>query len=263
MNRFCLVSAVALLGMSCAHQSLNVAALDTIQKPAFVGRILKSAGPKATVFTDDASFREGLKKLEPDEGNRRLANWLTKGLPPYELSDGLRARTLLRLERNAPFRNAADPSMVSRTLGIFLTQDEADSKPNYQALAELNVDSVVEVVIEEYGVRSAQGKIRFWVKGYGRMFRLQSGSVLWKRSFHAEEEESSLPVTDPFVMAKEPALFRSRIHWILDAVAQKFAEDLSGGQKTVVAAPRQEAKQESSPVALPPASQPVADEDPL
>jgi len=262
MNRFCLVSAVALLGMGCAHKSLNVAALDTVQKPAFVGHILKNAGPKVTVFTDDPSFREGLKRLEPAEGNRRLANWLLKGLPQQELSDGLRSRTLLRLEHEAPFRNAADPSKVARALGIFLTQEDADMKPNYQALAELNVDSVVEVVIEEYGVRSAQGKIRFWMKGYGRMFRLQGGSVLWKRSFHAEEEESSLPVTDPFVMAKDPSLFRNRTHWILDTVAQRFAEDLSRGKRPAVAAP----KQETSPAVLPSAKQKqpvVTEEDPL
>ena len=247
--------------MGCAHKSLNVAALDTVQRPAFVGRIVKDAGPKATVFTDDASFREGLKRLTPAEGNRRLANWLRQGLPPQELSDGLRSRTMLRLEHRMPFRNAAEPSRVARALGIFLIQDEADSKPNYKALSELDVDSVVEVVIEEYGVRSAGGKLRFWVKGHGRMFRLHSGSVLWKRSFHAEEAESSLPVTDPFVMAKDPSMFRNRIHWILDTIAQKFAEDLSPGHKATVVAP----KQESSPAVAPPASRRpmVDDEDPL
>jgi len=260
MRHFCLVSAVALLGMGCAHKSLNVAALDTLQRPAFVGRMHKDAGPKATVFTDDASFQEGLKRLTPAEGNRRLANWLSQGLPPQELSDGLRARTLLRVEHRAPFRNAAEPSRVARALGIFLTQDETGSKPNYQALADLNVDSVVEVVIEEYGVRSANGKLRFWVKGHGRMFRLQGGSVLWKRSFHAEEEESTLPVTDPFMMAKDPSMFRNRIHWMLDTIAQKFAEDLLPGQWATVDAPKQEPSQ-----ALPPASrrQPMNDEDPL
>jgi hypothetical protein len=259
MKRLCLVSAVALLGMGCAHKSLDAAALDTIQRPAFVGRILKDAGPKATVFTDDPSFREGLKRLEPAEGNRRLANWVRQGLPQQELSDGLRSRTLLRLEHSAPFRNAANPSRVARALGIFLTQDETSLKPNYQALEELNVDSVVEVVIEEYGVRSADGKLRFWVKGNGRMFRLKGESVLWKRSFYAEEEASTLPVTDPFVMAKDPSMFRNRLHWILDTVAQKFAEDLLPGQRPMVA-PRQE----TSPVVLPPASwRPADDEDPL
>ena len=265
MKRFCLVGAVALLAMGCAHKSLSVSALDSIQRPAFVGRILKDAGPKATVFTDDASFKEGLKRLTPAEGNRRLANWLSQGLPPQELSDGLRSRTMSRLEHSAPYRFAADPSRVARALGIFLTQDETGAKPNYQALAELDVDSVVEVVIEEYGVRSANGKLRFWVKGNGRMFRLKGGSVLWKQSFHAEEEETGLPVTDPFIMAKDPSMFRNRIHWILDTVAQKFAEELLPGQRALLSAPRQE----SSPVVLPPAHTPPAsrrlvdEDDPL
>ncbi|MCL2179030.1 MAG: hypothetical protein FWC28_02950 [Proteobacteria bacterium] len=263
MNRFCLVVAVALLGMGCAHKSLDVATLSTIQKPAFVGRILKDAGPKATVFTDDNSFREGLKKLEPAEGNRRMAARMLKGLPHYELSDGLRARTMLRLGTTTPFQNAADPSQVARTLGIFLTQDEADSEPNYQALSQLNVDSIIEFVIEEYGIRSAQGKLRFWVSGHGRMFRLQGGGTLWKRSFYAEEEASTLPTIDPFVMAKDSSLYRNRIHWVLDTVAQKFAEDLSPGKRMVVAAPAQEAP---APVVLPPANAPKPtsiDEDPL
>jgi len=244
--------------MSCAHKSLNVAELDTLQKPAFVGRILKDAGPKATVFTDDASFREGLRKLTPAEGNRRLANWLRQGLPPQELSDGLRSRTMLHLEHRAPFRHAAEPSRVARALGIFLVQDEADAKPNYQVLTELNVDSVVEVVIEGYGIRSAQGKIRFWVKGHGRMFRLKGGKVLWKRSFYAEEEASSLPATNPFAMAKDPSMFRNRIHWMLDTIAQRFAEDLSPGHRARVDAPRREV----SP-SLPPTFRMVDDEDPL
>ncbi|MCL2625237.1 MAG: hypothetical protein FWD46_00255 [Cystobacterineae bacterium] len=263
MKHFCLVAAVALLGMGCAHKSLDVAALNTVQKPAFVGRILKNAGPKATVFTDDNSFREGLKKLAPAEGNRRMAARMLKGLPHYELSDGLRARTMLHLGEVAPFRDAADPSQVARALGIFLTQDEADAEPNYPTLASLNVDSVVELVIEEYGIRSAQGKLRFWVSGHGRMFRLQGGSVLWKRSFYAEEEASSLPVLDPFVMAKDSTLYRTRIHWVLDTVAQKLAEDLSPGQKAAVLAPTQETP---SPVVLPPANKPkqvMVEEDPL
>ncbi|MCL2012631.1 MAG: hypothetical protein FWG75_07600 [Cystobacterineae bacterium] len=268
MKRFCLFSAVALLGASCAHKSLDAAALESIQKPAFVGRISKNAGPKATVFTDDNTFREGLKRLEPAEGNRRMAARMLRGLPHYELSDGLRARTMLRLEQVAPFKDAAEPSKVARSLGIFLMQDEADVEPDYKRLLAMDVDSIVEMVIEEYGIRSAQGKVRFWVRGYGRMFRLKNGSLLWKRSFHAEEEESSLPVVDPFVLAREPSLYRNRIHWVLDTVAQKLSEDflrgqfsrgqLSMEQGTTLVAPQQEA----SPVVLPPASQTPARQAP-
>src|SRR5437660_1727964 len=90
---------VLLLAASCAPHHLSGASLQRISRPAFVSRIVEGAGPRSSVFRDDATYRAKLGKIDSKEGDRRLAAKLAHGMTRFELSERLRVSTQARLPR--------------------------------------------------------------------------------------------------------------------------------------------------------------------
>ncbi|KFE70042.1 hypothetical protein DB31_5084 [Hyalangium minutum] len=218
---------VLVLLSGCATSRLSGAELDRVVQPAFISRIEIEAGPKSLVFREDDAYGDKLKKLEPKEADRRLQAKLMKAVTRFEISERLRVGTIQQLPQERPWTNTVDPARVASALESFLVEEVPANAPDYDLLLPLGVDTVVEFVIQDYGMRSDNGHAGAYVKGYGRMFRLAGRSEMWRRSFSVDQIEAGEPHLDPLKVGKDPDLFRQAITSLLDVVAEQFAKDLS------------------------------------
>ena len=234
MARALVVAVGALWFSACAHVELTQRALDSVSKPAIVSRLAQPK-PVSTVFRQDSTYNEALgqKSISPAEGDRRLAEKLTRGsteggpsMSRFELTDTLRAQTLAFLPRGIPWTDAVSAADVARVLETLLVEDASAKEPDYEQLAQLGADSVVELIIEEYGMHSEKGRAGIYVVGTARLMRLD-GAVLYQRKFISDEVKAGLETLNPFAVAKNPPVFRDRMKTVLTAIAEKIAEDLT------------------------------------
>ncbi|MFZ5471799.1 MAG: hypothetical protein ACOZIN_20410 [Myxococcota bacterium] len=249
MNKHLAAVVMAALAGGCAHKQLSGADLDRVVQPAVVSRIEEGAGPRSFVFRQDGSYSGKLKKLEPKEADRRLMVKLSQGMSRFEISDGLRAKVLALLPKEAPWTQTTDPVAVARELQSFLVEEVPANPPDYQLLAPLGADAVLELVIEEFGMRSAGGRAGTYIEGYGRMFFLVDGREVWRRAFRVDQVDAHNPHVDPFRVAKDPAMFRTELTTLLDAVATQFAKDLNPPDRRQGPAMHAGTEKESSPTA--------------
>lgn len=226
MVRLSIAVLVVVLFTGCAHSALSGADLDRVQRPAFISRIEERAGPRSEVFSDDGAYKSKLKKLDAKEADRRLINHMRKGMSRFEVAEHLRATTFSQLPKEHPWTNLVDPVRVAGALQTFLVEEVPANPPDYDLLGEFGTDAIVEFVIEEYGMRSDNGRAGVFVEGYGRMFLLDGRKALWYRAFRVDQVDQELPHLDPFRVAKDPVLFRQQMGEALNGVAQQFAKDL-------------------------------------
>jgi hypothetical protein len=228
--RTLVVSALSLFMLAgCSHVPISGRTVSRMIRPALVARIEEGAGPRSIVFRDDNTYGGKLKKLDPKEADRRLQVKLAGGVSRFEVSDSLRANTIAYLPQQAPWTNAVHPAEVARALESFLVEEVPANAPDYELLRPLGADSVVEFVIEEYGMRSSGGRAGIYVLGYVRMFFLDGGGNQYFRSFRADEVYSGLPHLDPFAVAKDKnrIMFRQHITNAMVRVAELIAKDLN------------------------------------
>ncbi|NOK13872.1 hypothetical protein HNS30_32985 [Corallococcus exercitus] len=211
------------------------------------------------MFQEDDAYSGKLKKLEPKEADRRLTVKLQQAVTRFELSERLRVTTLSRLPEEAPWTDAVDPARVASALESFLVEEVPANAPDYDLMAPLGADTVVEFVIQDFGMRSEDGHAGAYLKGYGRMFRLDGRSELWRRPFDLDAVEQKAPHLDPFKVGKEPELFRLAMTELLDKVADMFVKDLTP-QNRKGAAPTGNTAPDTVPSAVTPAPAPTPPE---
>lgn len=237
-----LAAALLLLGAGCAHQPLSAGDLDRVHQVAFLARIADEAGPKSSVFRGDSSYRPKLapRRIDDKEADRRLAVVLANGtkadtkrginmsrsMSRFEVADTLRAETLARLPSEPPWSSVVDPVLVARSLESFLVQEVPANAPDYERLRAHEVDTIIEVVVEEYGMRSEGGKAGVYLLGSSRMFRLDGGEI-YHRHFEVDDLKAGLEPLDPFKVARDASLFTARLKQALLGVADQLAKDLN------------------------------------
>jgi len=226
MNRLGLLL-LGVLFSACAHNPLSVGELDSVQRPAFIAWTLARPGPKAEVFQNDKSYRAKLRQLDDKEADRRLAKKLLRGMNRWEVSERLRASSFALLPKTEPWSNTVNPADVARVFQSLLVEEEGGVPPEYPLLRSVNADTVIEFVIEDYGMRSKNGRAGVFLKGYGRMFKLRGGNEMWHRSFEVDQVDDGTAKLDPFKVAKSPDLFRSTMSEMIDAVAEQIAKDVT------------------------------------
>lgn len=227
MTRSLLSFLVLALAAGCASQRLAGADLDRVRRPAFISRIEDGAGPRSLVFREDSAYGAKLKKLEPVEADRRLTVKLQQAVTRFEISERLRVNTLTQLPREQPWTRVVDPARVASVLESFLVEEVPANAPDYDLMGPLGADTVVEFVVQEYGMRSKGGRAGAYVRGYGRMFTLNGRSEVWRRPFEVNQVASGAAHLDPFKVGKNPGLFREAMTAMLDEVAQVFVKDLT------------------------------------
>lgn len=224
---------VVMIVSACAHAPLSNHDLESFSRPAFIVHVDKGAGPRSTVFRDDAkSYGDRAKGLD----DRGLAARLEKGtdgersMNRYQLADSLRAQVIADLPKASPWKNSVPPTEVAAALESFLVEEVRESGPDVSRLAPLGVDAVVEIVIEDYGLRSEGGKAGVFLYGNARLFRL-NGATLYRRAFFSDEVKAGLAVLDPFEVEAHPSKFSRQLKGVLDAVANQLALDLTAQAK--------------------------------
>lgn len=271
------VAVLLLLATGCAHRPLSPAALEETRLVAFIARIEDEAGPRSRVFRDDSSYRGVLapRRIDDKEADRRLALALTSGsfektrsgervikartISRFELADSLRSNTLALLPQAVPWKNVIHPVEVARVLESFLVQEVPANAPDYRRLLQLGADTVLEIVVEEYGMRSEKGRAGTYVRGFSRLFRID-GPELYFRRFVADDLASGLEPLDPFAAAKNAQLFAERMKQTAQAIAEQVAKDLQPVE-ALDAQPRG-AGEPARPAGDQPAGEPASD-DPL
>ncbi|MCY1041638.1 hypothetical protein OV208_09965 [Corallococcus sp. bb12-1] len=242
--------------VGCASQRLSGADLDRVHRPAFISRIEDGAGPKSLVFREDGAYSSKLKKLEDKEADRRLTVKLQQAVTRFELSERLRVTTLSRLPEEAPWTDAVDPARVATALESFLVEEVPANAPDYDLMAPLGADTIVEFVIQDFGMRSEDGRAGAYLKGYGRMFRVDGRAELWRRPFDMDAVDQGAPHLDPFKVGKEPELFRLAMTALLDKVADMFVKDLTP-QNRKGAAPLGDTAVDTGPSTVTPSAAPL------
>ena len=243
-RRLVLACCVALVSLGCAHVPLSGADLDQIKKPAILSRVAPGAGPKAKVFSQDDSYAATLaksaSKKTPAEFDAILADRLLNGyknekkgkaaidipsITRFEISDTLRAQTLEDLPKEFPWTRTASPAEVSSVLESLLVEEVSAPEPDYSRLLPLGIDWVLEIVVEEYGMRSEKGRAGVYLVGNARLFKIGGGEA-YHRRFFSDDVRAGIEHLDPFLTAKDPTLFRDRMRQMLESIAAQLAKDM-------------------------------------
>jgi len=222
------VASVLILGLAgCAHSSLEGSDLDKVQHPAFVSRVADEAGPRVNVYRSDSTQAAKLGATSPADADKKLEESLKPALSRFEAAERLRSHVQAAIQTEKPWSQAVPPSQVASALETFLVQEVPGSPPDYGRLKPLGADSVVEFVIEEYGVRTEKGVPQTWVRGTGRMFRLGDGGELWRSGFSGTSTEAGLQPLDPAALSSNPRPFHEQMVAVLDSVSVRLARQLS------------------------------------
>ena len=78
---------------------------------------------------------------------------------------------------------------MASALESFLVEEVPANAPDYDLMGPLGADTVVEFVIQDFGMRSDDGHAGAYLKGYGRMFRRGRPQELWRRPFDVDAVE--------------------------------------------------------------------------
>jgi hypothetical protein len=214
------------LALGCSHVPLSAGDLSDVHRPAFIARVEERAGARSNVFRGDKSYRDKLRHMEPKEADRRLALKLNQVLSRFEVAERIRAGTYLRIAGRPPWNDSVSAAQVATAFESFLVEDVPATAPDYELLRPLGADSIVEVVVEDYGLKSEDGHAWAFARGYGRMFRLDGGEI-WHKAFEVDGLALGGTGLDPFKVGKEPELFRHAMRELLETVAVDFAKELT------------------------------------
>lgn len=214
-----------LCALGCSHAQLSGADLDRVQRPAYVGRVAEGAGPKA----------QGAGGA--DASNAPLSTAMNAAIGKFEVSERLRSQVAVALKAEKPWSNAVPASQVASLLETFLVERVPAVPPDYNRLKPTGADAVVELVVEEYGVRPQGAQSQTFVRGYGRMFLLADGSELWRGEFQRSGESQGLPPLDASSLQSSATAYGDQLRTLLDASAAALAQELTppgrrGGRPT-------------------------------
>lgn len=214
-----------LCALGCSHAQLSGADLDRVQRPAYVGRVAEGAGPKA----------QGAGGA--DASNAALSTAMNAAIGKFEVSERLRSQVAVALKAEKPWSNAVPASQVASVLETFLVERVPAVPPDYNRLKPTGADAVVELVVEEYGVRPQGAQSQTFVRGYGRMFLLADGSELWRGEFQRSGESQGLPPLDASSLQSSATAYGDQMRTLLDASAAALAQELTppgrrGGRPT-------------------------------
>jgi hypothetical protein len=207
-----------LLALGCSHAQLTGADLDRVQRPAYVGRVAEGAGPKA----------QGLQGVT-DASQVQLGTSMNTSIGKFEVSERLRSQVAVALKSEKPWSNAVPASQVASVLETFLVERVPAVPPDYNQLKPTGADAVVELVVEEYGLRPQGTQSQSYLRGTARMFLLADNSELWRTEFQRSGETQGLPPLDAAALVSNAGPYGDQLRTLLDATAAALAQELSPG----------------------------------
>ncbi|MGO8969981.1 MAG: hypothetical protein ACLQDQ_10480 [Myxococcaceae bacterium] len=206
----------ALAICACSHTSqLAGAELDRVQRPAFVGRLGEGAGPKA----------QGLATASVSEAELLAA--MNAAIGKFEVSERIRSQLAVALHAEKPWSNAVPASQVASALETFLVERVPPVPPDYSRLKPTGADAVLEIVVEDFGVRPDGSAAQSYLRGYARLFLLDDGTELWRADFQRSGGSQGLAPFAPATFQSNATPYGDQMRALLDASALSLAQQLS------------------------------------
>ena len=215
----------ALATSACSHTQLTAPELDRVQRPAYVGRLDDGAGPRA----------QGLADTPPSEG--QLLTAMNAAIGKFEVSERIRSQLAVALRPDKPWSNAVPASKVASALETFLVERDPPLPPDYSRLKPTGADAVLEVVVQEYGLRAEGSAAQSYLRGYARLFLLGDGTELWRSEFQRSGAAQGLAPLKVAGLESDAGPYGEQLRVLLDASALDLAQQLSPGAAARLAAP--------------------------
>jgi hypothetical protein len=200
----------ALATLGCSHAQLSGTDLDRVQRPAYVARVAEGAGPRA-------------HGVGPDESEAQLVAAMNASIGKFEVSERLRSQVSVALKGEKPWSNAVPASQVASVLETFLVERVPAVPPDFERLKPTGADAVVELVVEEYGLRPQAGVASAYVLGFARMFLLADGSELFRASFQRTASAQGLPALEAASVLANAGPYGDQLRALLDSAATELA----------------------------------------
>ena len=147
----------------------------------------------------------------------------------FEVSERLRSQVAVALKSEKPWSNAVPASQVASVLETFLVERVPAVPPDYNRLKPTGADAVVELVVEEYGLRPQGTQSQSYLRGSARMFLLADNSELWRTEFQRSGEVQGLPPLDAAALVSNAGPYGDQLRTLLDATAAALAQELTPG----------------------------------
>ncbi len=199
--------ALALLLAGCAHKSLRAGSLSDIHRLAVVVRVTSESRVALGGQADEA-----------------LATALKRQVKRFEVGSRLREAVLSRLPSTPPWSQALSEVEVATALESLLVDDKMQPV-DLEALRARGADGVLQLDVTEWGLHSAQGKPGLYLRGEGRLTRID-GALLWGASIdHDDLADPAAEAADP--IALRDGGFRDAIIGLLGRVGERLAGQLA------------------------------------
>ncbi len=208
------LTCLAALGIcACSHTTqLSSPELDHVQRPAYVGRLAEGAGPKA----------QGVSQSETE-----LLAAMNAAIGKFEVSERIRSQLAVALHTEKPWSNAVPASQVASALETFLVEREPPVPPDYNRLKPTGAHAVLEVVVEEFGLRQEGTTAQSYLRGYARLFLLADGTELWRAEFQRSGGSQGLRPLATTGLSSNAGPYGDQLRALLDASALALAYQLS------------------------------------
>ncbi len=195
--------------IGCAPHRLDPGSARDIRRLAVVSRVAK--GPVVT-------------GLRGDEVDRAFAKSLAAQVRPFEMAERVRASLLARMPPGQPWSQAMPAIEVATALESLLVEDRA-TPTDLRVLRDRGADAVLLLEVQEYGVHERNGAAGLFVRGQGRLF-LFDGGTLWSGALDCDQLDPGGETVD--LEAMRDGGFRDAVIALVDRMSTRVAPSLAG-----------------------------------
>jgi hypothetical protein len=179
-----------LVAFSCSvHVPLDHSGLSDVHRLAVVVRVLSKPG-----LDWPGALPEGLTK-------KAMLQKVSSAMSDFELAERIRSSMQQHLPGTPPFNDVAPTVQVETVLGsLLVAEDKTVGPPSFQELQRINVDGVLYIEVDNWGVRpdaaeaGPKPKPHYFLHGMGRLFTLPGDSTLWRGQIDMQGPDEGLSV---------------------------------------------------------------------
>lgn len=192
---------------------------------AIIARVEGDASSELAQYDADgaAAFSGG---LAGEEGDKAVSQRLTRALTRFVI--GRRVEEGSRIHLPPGLFDVVSPTAVARALDLFLV-DQQDQPLDYERLAKLRVDAVLEITVNKYGLRRAAPGMPAggYARGWARLCTLD-GETIWRIPFDVDESRDRTADLSGADFSKDPEQqWRETVDRIADGVGRSIGADLA------------------------------------
>jgi hypothetical protein len=212
---------VAFLSGCPKHKELSPSSLNDLRRLAVVVRV---AGEPLVSLADSSGAVKPIDQKLSSQQDATFGAALRKQVRRKEVQERLREAVLAKLPQTPPWSTSLPAIEVATALETLLI-DEGLKPLDYDALAARGADGVLQLEIAEWGLHARQGRPGLYVKGEGKLIKIDGGLV-WGASLDFDE------LADPAAEAQDAVAlrdggFRDAIIGLVGKLSDRIAAQLN------------------------------------